>query len=153
MRRQAGLTTVEFAIVGGLFLVTLFGVIEFARAVFVWNTMTEATRRGARVAAVCPVNHANVAQYAIFGTPGGGAQSPVLPDLTTANVVTRYLDANGGETAIYLDIRFVQVSMQNYTHRLLIPLPLADLQLPPFTTTLPAESLGYNPDTGARECP
>jgi len=68
-------------------------------------------------------------------------------------VVTRYLDANGGETANYPDIRFVQVAMQNYTHRLLIPAPLPDLQLPPFTTTLPAESLGYNPDTGARECP
>ena len=153
MRRQSGTTMVEFAIVGLLLFVTLFGVIEFARAVFVWNTMTEATRRGARVAAVCPVNHANVAQYTIFGTPGSGAQSPIMPNLTTANVVTRYLDANGGDTVNYPDIRYVQVSLQNYTHRLIIPAPLPAMQLPPFTTTLPAESLGYNPDTGARECP
>ena len=48
--QQKGMYTVEFALVAALFFVLLFGVIEFARALFVWETLTEATRRGARLA-------------------------------------------------------------------------------------------------------
>ena len=47
-RRQSGLTTVEFAIIGSLAFILVFGVIEIARALFVLNALTEATRRGAR---------------------------------------------------------------------------------------------------------
>ena len=70
--RQKGTTTVEFAVVAALLLTLLFGVIEVGRAMFVWNTLNEATRRGARVAAVCPVDHASVARVTIFGEPLGG---------------------------------------------------------------------------------
>ena len=54
--RQRGTTTVEFAIVGTVLMVVVFAVIEFGRALFVINMLTEATRRGARMAAVCPVS-------------------------------------------------------------------------------------------------
>lgn len=49
---QRGATAVEFAIVATLFLVLLFGLIELARIMYVFNTLQEVTRRAASRAAV-----------------------------------------------------------------------------------------------------
>ena len=57
-RFQTGITTVEFAIIGLLMFIVVFGVIEFGRALFVVNMLTEATRRGARLAAARPAQQA-----------------------------------------------------------------------------------------------
>ena len=71
-RRQSGVAVVEFAIVGALALILIFAVLEIARAFFVANALTEATRRGARMAVVCPVNDPAIAQVATFNAPGAG---------------------------------------------------------------------------------
>lgn len=154
MKRQRGVTTVEFAIVGLLAMVLLFGVIEISYALFLWNSLTEAARRGARVAAVCPVNHPAVARVAIFGQPTGtNTTSPVLPGLSTANVQVTYLEQDGTTaTTDYSNIYYVRVAITGYQYTLLIPTFLLTLTAPPFTTTLPSESLGYVPDTGTRQC-
>ncbi len=154
MTRQAqrGTTTVEFAIVATVLFIVLFGVIEVGRALFVWNTLTEATRRGARVAAVCPISHASVAKVAVFGDPLGGDASPILRNLSTANVQVDYLDNTGTPTAVYEDVRYVSVGITNYQHTFLIPFVVQTIAVPPFTTTLPAESLGIIPELGVRQC-
>lgn len=156
MRGQKGVYTVEFAIAGAVFFLVLFGVIEIGRALFVWNTIAEATRRGARVAAVCdPTNNTIAGEVAVFNAPGGGSVSPVLNGLTTGNVSVQYLDAGGTPGAVGAAIDYVRVSITGYTHNLIIPfLPasVTNLTVPPFTTTLPAESLGYNPDINAYQC-
>ena len=54
--RQRGITTVEFAIVGLLLFTMIFGVIEVARGYYVYTMLGDVARRGARLAAVCPVN-------------------------------------------------------------------------------------------------
>ncbi len=56
MKTQRGAAMVEFALIALLFFIILFGIIEFGRAFFTYNTLVEATRRGARVAAVCPAS-------------------------------------------------------------------------------------------------
>ncbi|MGH8596018.1 MAG: TadE/TadG family type IV pilus assembly protein [Gammaproteobacteria bacterium] len=156
MRGQKGVYSVEFAIVGAVFFLVLFGVIEIARALFVWNTIAEATRRGARVAAVCnPTNNTFVGQVAVFNAPGGGSASPVLNGLTTGNVSVQYLNAGGTPGAVGAAIEYVRVSITGYTHQLIIPfLPasVTNLTVPSFSTTLPAESLGYVPDTASFQC-
>lgn len=48
---QAGVFAVEFAIVLLLFLTLVFGVIELARAMYLFNTLQEVTRRAASAAA------------------------------------------------------------------------------------------------------
>jgi Flp pilus assembly protein TadG len=145
-RRQLGVSTVEFAIVGGLLFVVLFGVIEFGRAMFVANALAEGARRGARVAAVCPVGDPRPAQVAIFAD--GGA-SLIAPDLSTANVAVAYLDTAGApitDTATnYAAIRYVQVRIVDYTQQMLIPFIMPSFLMPSFTATLPIESLGYSP--------
>ncbi|GAB2857275.1 hypothetical protein GCM10027277_27110 [Pseudoduganella ginsengisoli] len=51
-KRQGGALTVEYALVFPVFLLFLFLLLETARAVCVWNTVQEVTRRAARTAAV-----------------------------------------------------------------------------------------------------
>lgn len=149
---QSGTTTVEFAIVATVLFTLLFGVIEVGRALFVWNTLEEATRRGARVAAVCPVNHPSVARVAVLGDPLGGGASPILSNLSAANVQIEYLDESGAATASYPDISFVRVGIVNYQHTFMIPFLSQTVTVPPFSTTLPAESLGIIPELGVRQC-
>jgi hypothetical protein len=157
--QQKGLYIVEFTLVATLFFVLLFGVIEFARALFVWNTLTEATRRGARLAVVCPVGHASIANVTVFNAPSAAGSSPILPGLNSADVVTEYLDQAGVATASFNNIRYVRVSIVGFQHTLLIPpllpgLPTMTLTAPTFETTLPRESLGAVPDgAGSTLCP
>lgn len=141
LSRQRGLSMVEFAIVGGLFLMLLFSVIEIGRAMFVWNAMVEATRRAARVAVVCPVDDPSIVQVGVFADPGGSGGS-LIPGLEPEHLAVSYLDRNGAPTADFLAIRFVRVEITGYQHRLLVPFLERVLTPPSFATTLPRESLG-----------
>lgn len=153
MRGEKGTTTVEFAIVGALAITLLLAVAEIGRALFAWNTITEATRRGARVAAVCPPGHAGITATTIFADVHAAApSSPVLKGLTTDQVHVRYRDQAGNETAAFGEIQFVSVGIEGYHHTLLIPFVGAELEMPAFETTVPAESLGYIPETNTRSC-
>ncbi len=51
-RDRAGTTVVEFAIIAPLFLLLLFGILEFGRVVMVQQLITNASREGARMAVV-----------------------------------------------------------------------------------------------------
>ncbi len=148
MRRlQQGVTCVEFAIVGSVLFMVMFGVIEFGRALFVANALVESTRRGARVAAICPVGDSRPAQVAIFDE--GSGRSLVAQDLTPANVVVEYLNQAGSPlpnpSGSYAQIQYVRVRIVNYSMQLLIPFVMPRLRMPAFTATLPVESLGYSP--------
>lgn len=161
-RRNAGAASVEFAAFGVLTLLLVFGVMEFARAFFVFNTLTEATRRGVRVAVVCPIDDPTIKRITIFNdsvTPGA---SPALSGLTTANVLVNYLDINGNlldcgaldcTGADFTRIRYVQVAITGYQHTLLLPAPFGStFAVPAFESTLPRESLGVVPNVGS-VCP
>ncbi len=47
-----GQTLAEFALVLPVLLLLIFGIIEFGRIVYIYNTLSDAARQGARVAAV-----------------------------------------------------------------------------------------------------
>ncbi len=151
---QKGTSTVEFAIVGALFFTVLFGVAEVARALYVWNALAEATRRGARIAAVCPVNHSAIRRVAVFDNATGGGNSPVVGGLNSGNIRLEYVDANGVVVADpvgnFSQIRYVRVAIVGYQHRFLVPFFSRLMNVPPLETTLPRESLGI-PRAGATE--
>ena len=136
--RQRGTTTVEFAIVGAVVLALIFTVIEFGRILFTLNVLDESVRRATRVAAVCAVGDAAIADAAVFVS---------LPRLTTTNVVTEYLDNGGaalGDPAAsdYSSIRYVRVRIVNYAFPVAIPFLATTFAAPEFSSTLPRESLG-----------
>jgi Flp pilus assembly protein TadG len=137
-QRQRGTTTVEFAIVGAVALALIFTVIEFGRILFTLNVLDEGVRRATRVAAVCAVDDAAIADAAVFVS---------LPRLTTTNVVTEYLDDNGALVgnpagAGYSSIRYVRVRIVNYAFPVAIPFMATTFAAPELSSTLPRESLG-----------
>ena len=144
--KQTGLATVETAIVGVVAMIVLFAVFEVARAFFVINALEEATRRGARVAAVCQINDPAINQITIFNDSGTAGPSPLVFNLTTANVDVDYLDDAGAvvgdPVGNFIDIGYVRVGITNYQHQLIIPLFLRTITMPDFATILPRESLG-----------
>ena len=142
--QQNGVTTVEFAIVGLLLFVVLFAVIEFGRALFIMNMLTEASRRGARMAAVCPVGDPKPASAAVFDS--GSGSSAVVSGLTTANILIEYLDVNGtviaSPAANFGQIHYVRATVVGFSVSLVIPTIMPTLPMSGFSTTLPRESLG-----------
>jgi Flp pilus assembly protein TadG len=145
MRRlQNGTTTIEFAIIGAVLMTIIFAIVEFGRALYVYNVLTESARRGARMAAVCPVGDPKPASVAIFDS--GSGTSSMVPGLTTANVQIQYLDANGNVLAnpsgSFNSINYVSASIVNFQMPLFIPVILPVLNMSGFTATLPRESLG-----------
>ena len=161
IKRQAGTTSVEFAIVGMVMMVCLLGVIEVSRLLFVINALGESTRRGARLAAVCPVGDPAIAQMAVFNSTGG-TNSPVVNGLSTANIQLEYLRADGSpipgdpidlsaDPAIYATINYVRVQIVNYVHQWIFPGALT-FNMPPQPSTLPRESLGVPRNEPIQSC-
>ncbi len=145
--RQKGTTTVEFAIVGALFFLILFGIVEIGRALFVWNGLADISRRAARIAAVCPPNDPDITRAAIYTAVTDGSDSSVISGLNPADVKLSYFTSTmtpvaSPETTGFSSIRYVQASIDGYIHKMLIPTMNITLTPPDFATTVPAESLG-----------
>jgi len=154
--RQKGIALVEFAIVGSIALLMIFAVLEISRAIFIANALTEATRRGARMAAVCPINDPSIAQVATFNAPGAGNTSPIVKYLDTSDFALEYLDRAGNVISSPADnfqaIQYIQVRVVNFQHELLIPFANITFTMPQFSTRLPRESLGVPRSGVIRPC-
>jgi hypothetical protein len=135
---QRGSTLVEFAIGATVFLMAMFAVLEFGRALWVHNALADAARRGARYAVLhSSADAAQVKNVVVFGDPLGGSQ-PVVNDLSTSNVVVNY-------STFGLNKGSVSVSITAYQFQFVIPLIGTTIQMPNYTTTLTAESAGFVP--------
>ncbi|MDH3588482.1 MAG: pilus assembly protein [Gammaproteobacteria bacterium] len=154
VRPENGTTTVEFAIVGALFFMVLLGILEFGRAIYTWNTLSEVARRGARIAAVCPLYHSAIERVALITSPGDTGDSPFVRGLGPQHIGIEYLDEDGASIADpagnFSDIWFVRVSITGFDYTTLIPFISMDrvIRAPGFSATLPRESLGI-PREGA----
>lgn len=74
-RNQRGTLAVEFALVLGVFLLLLFGLLAIAQGLYAFNTVQEVSRRAAAAAAKTDFNDAaalqQIRQYAVFrNSPG-----------------------------------------------------------------------------------
>src|SRR5262245_7916055 len=135
---ERGATLVEFAIAASVFLVSMFAVLEFGRALWVHNALSDAARRGARYAVVHQMNDAtSVRNVVVFGNPEGTGQ-PLVNNLTTSNVQVDYsfFNVNRGT---------VSVSITNYQFQFVVPLIGTTITMPAYTTTLTGESAGRIP--------
>ena len=155
-RDERGSTMVEMAIIAGVFLMILIGIIEFSRLLYTHNALTDAARRGARYAAVHKqADEACVRNVIIYGSRIDNACAPTGPPLVnaidTATIRITYRGAdtdNDGDldTSYGTNLGTVTVSIENYRFNFLIPYFRVQLNLPHYTTTLPAESAGEEPD-------
>ncbi|MEF9672697.1 TadE/TadG family type IV pilus assembly protein [Pseudomonas sp. MWU13-2100] len=156
-RQMRGVYAVEFAFIGLLVFILLFGVLEMGRLYFTVNALDESVRRGARLAAVCNISDPIVLQRAIFNAAGNTGTSQLITNLGTGNLTLTYLDANGTvvtnptdttSTTGFRAIRYVQLSLQGYVFNLFIPGFGVPIALPTFRATLPREALGHHSESG-----
>jgi Flp pilus assembly protein TadG len=141
-KNEEGRTLLEFAITGTVFLMVLFGVIEFSRLYWTHNALRDAARRGVRYAAIRRNDTAGeqaVKNMVVYGNPNGGT-TPLVSGLTTSNVGLEYVNYNG----VQLSSR-ATVKITNYKFKFSIPMIGATINMPAYRTSLPGESVGYVP--------
>ncbi len=135
---QRGATLLEFAIGATIFLTVIFSVLEFGRALWVHNALTDAARRGARYAVLhAAADSGAVKNVVVYGDPAGGTK-PVVDRLSTANVDVNY--ANFG-----LEGGTVSVTITDYQFQFILPLVNTSIQMPSYRTTLAGECAGLIP--------
>lgn len=141
-KSEEGKTLLEFAITGTVFLLVLFGVIEFGRLFWTHNALRDAARRGVRYAAIRRNDAAGqlaVKNMVVYGDPAGGT-SPLVNGLTTSNVAIEYVNYDG----VQLSSR-ATVKISNYQFNFAVPLIGGTITMPAYRTSLPGESVGYVP--------
>jgi Flp pilus assembly protein TadG len=160
LARLRGVATVEFALVCFMFLLLVFGALEFARVLYIHNTLQEVTRRAAREMTVRWIDDEDTAKtLALFGAaslPGGA-------EITKSSIVIEYLNSAGsavttvpadpgdnlsacGDAARVNDcIYSVRVSIADdvYYSPMVSMIQLLPIKLPRSTVTMHAESMGF----------
>lgn len=158
--RQRGVAAVEFALIALIFFTLLFAILEFGRMLYLYNTMQEVTRRGAREAVVRwidPSDRAEIKKLALFG----GAALPAGPEITTGNISIGYLNQAGNQVSAFpedpgdniaacLDatrsascIASVRVAIDDVRYSPMVALfGFLDIALPASVVIMRAESLG-----------
>ena len=115
---ERGIQLVELAIVLPIFIILFAATAEFGRYFYEYTTLAKASRAAARYLATAAVNSANdttAKNIVVYGN-AAGTGSPVLPDMTTANVtITR----QGGVPVLP---QTVKVEITSFKHQ-----PLFDL--------------------------
>jgi hypothetical protein len=91
--RQDGVAAVEFALVVIVFFTIVFGIMEIARALYMFNTLAEVTRSAARAAASTSFKDANALDLArkraVFNETSG--ELPFGAPITYKNIRIEYL--------------------------------------------------------------
>jgi Flp pilus assembly protein TadG len=133
--RQRGAAAVEFAMIAIVFLTVVLAIIDFGRWLYTINAAAEATRWGARIAAVCdPCTSKAMIR---------NKMQAFLPGLTDGQLQLAYLRADLSDAGCSTtDSAFVSVALNGYTVSAVTwVLPAGGLPIPAFQTRLPRESL------------
>jgi Flp pilus assembly protein TadG len=135
---ERGATLVEFALAVTVLLTSMFAVVEFGRALWTHNALTDAARRGARYATLhTAAEMGNVKNVVVYGDEAGGTQ-PIVPNLTTDNVIVNYTDVGVNKGT-------VSVGITGYQFQFVIPVVGTTITMPAYSTTLTGESVGVLP--------
>lgn len=155
--RQRGASAVEFGLIAVLFFTLFFGIIEFGRLFYLYNTVQEVTRCVARQATVKWTDQwGNIKQQCLFG----GTSLPFGAEITAGNINIEYLTASEVDPTPFPSsaadnmsacesepdgcIALVRVSIVNASYTPMVGgFAFLSVSMPPSTVTMSAESLGY----------
>lgn len=138
---QNGSTAVEFALVMLMFLTFLLAITDFSRMLYTWNAAAEATRAGARYAAVCDDTFNQSAVLA--------RMQNILPQITSINI--RWEDDLGNTSCNSATCTGVTVTIVGLQYRWISPIAglsgLAPMAMPTFKTYLTREIMRQDPNS------
>lgn len=160
-QRRSGQAAVEFALVYvGVIIPLTFGMIFLCEMLWVWHSVVELTRDGARYASThCyEADGGNVTSYMQSHVPLMIDMQQFIQGPAQLNVVYYAKDPDTGQLTTFscptdcsvdCEPDAVSVSVGNYEFsRFLTYLKLPPITIPPFTTSLPMESVGCDPQAG-----
>jgi hypothetical protein len=160
-QKQKGAAAVEFLLAGMTLVVPLtFALFFTAQILWIWHSVAEATREGARYASThCYQSGTNVRNYiSARALPAMPERDQFANGSVEINVTYygRTPDSNelsefSCETECSLGCipDVVKVQIRNYEYRnFLTYWGIPPIQLPDFQTTVPMEGAGCDPDTG-----
>ena len=152
---ERGIATIEFAVTAGFFFMMIIAVVAGGHFFWTHNALVEATRRGARYAAMqCrPPGDSNcdssttltrIQNVVLYNAPteGVGAQS-MVSNLQRANIVVDYSERPSSPDTEFFGVAQGTVSVRiiNYNYNFVLsPVPIP---MPPYETTVRGESAGY----------
>lgn len=142
--RQSGAAAIEFAILIVPLMLMLFGVTEFGRAIYQYNTITKTVRDASRyLSTVAPgTGHTEAKNLVVCGTTAGCGTSTLVSGLTTGMVIicdagncasTHLSQATGSGT-----VNLVTVTVTNFAFKSLVNIPIGGV-------TIGAPNMTYEP--------
>jgi Flp pilus assembly protein TadG len=142
---ERGAALLEFSLAATVFLVVIFGTLEFGRLLWVHNALTDATRRAARLAVTRPKSNdplstvqKEIKNVAVYGnTAGSGAA--LVDGLTPGKVKVVFSDDYG------LGAGSVSVEIEQYDFQFVVPILGTTMRMPAYRTALTSESAGLVP--------
>jgi Flp pilus assembly protein TadG len=168
-KNECGKSLAEFAVVALFFFMLIFAVIEFGRFLYTHNALNDAARRGARyavlhrsdqfdingnsIAAKCVKNVVMYGETHITAYPNCNplAGHPVLINgIASATVQVTFqgadLDGNPSSPNPYgSNLGTATVTITGFVFRINIPVFGRSVTMQKYSTTLPAESAGFEP--------
>lgn len=141
-RRQRGVAIVEFALVAMLLFTLLIGIMDFGRWLYTLNAAAEATRLGARLAAVCSKSDQNnIKEKMIFFV--GRVSSVSKEQISIHYRPNDTCDPDWTATSNVCESVTVQLieGDAGAKFRTFIPFLAGSYAIPPFITTLPREHM------------
>jgi hypothetical protein len=167
-KNERGTSMAEFAVIATFFFMLIFGIIEFGRLLYTHNALTDAARRGVRYAVIhraevtqdgtprvakCVRNvimygETHISAYPACDPPVG--QPLLINGIDTATIQVKFdgadLDDNPLSPNPYgANLGLATVTISSYNFNLSIPLLQRTITLPSYSTSLPAESAGFEP--------
>ena len=146
LKSQGGQALVEMAFLMLAFFFTIFGITEFARALYSYNVIVWSTREAARWGVVnitgstdtTNINRAK--NFVVYGDPDVSSGDARLNGLTTSvvNVSVQTVDVDDNGIPIS---QKVSVSVSGYQFQFIVPL-VPHITIPAFETSLHTESMG-----------
>lgn len=138
MKKQAGATTVEFALSLLIFLTFLLGITDFSRMLFTWNAANEATRMGARYAVICDDTFGQTAVLQ--------RMQRLLPQIQ--GIGLEWIPNGCGSATC----EGVTLTITSLDYQWISPIAgmsaLAAIPMPTFSTFLPREMMRQDPNSG-----
>ena len=122
-----GVYVVEFTLIIGMFLLTIFMVMEIIAYMYLMNTASEVTRRGARLAVVCDIGAAGIVSQ----------MAARYPNLTSQNVMIKYSPDGCNEG----NCQTVRVGLKDLSTTIIGVTADVTTITRDFATTLPRESM------------
>lgn len=95
LRKSEGTTSVEFAMIMIVLFILIFGITDFARMLWQWNSVAKATHWGARYAIVSDVAASGLATFDCLVAAGGNGVPCPLSSVNPNPVICKSSGCNG----------------------------------------------------------